>query len=99
MKIMLSPVRRDGTLTLVKSGDTLTINGEDFDFSGVPEGATLPRGAVACDSLCSDVTREDGELCLTLTLPLAPDAPDAGRFPAPVHAVHDGPIPLPGGEK
>ncbi len=42
MHITLSPMRRDGTLTLHRAGDVLTINGA-FDFSGIGDGATLPR--------------------------------------------------------
>ena len=49
MHITLSPSRRDDRLTLSKKGDTLTINGEAFDLSAIPDGATLPRDAVACE--------------------------------------------------
>ena len=41
MKIILSPMRRDAQLTLSKSGDLLTLNGEAFDFSGLPNGAQV----------------------------------------------------------
>ena len=39
MQITLTPQRRDDTLTLTRSGDVLTINGEAFDFAAIPEGA------------------------------------------------------------
>ncbi|OWV58337.1 hypothetical protein CDZ98_15060, partial [Mameliella alba] len=47
MQITLSPVRREGRPTLERLGDALVIDGETFDFSGVPEGAQLPAEAVA----------------------------------------------------
>ena len=40
MKIKLSPILLNTPLDLSRSGDTLTINGETFDFSPLPEGAT-----------------------------------------------------------
>ena len=48
MKISFTPVRRSDSLVLSKLGDTLTINGEIYDFAALPEGATLPREGVAC---------------------------------------------------
>ena len=96
MHISFSPMRRDDMLTLARSGDVLTINGEAFDFEGVTEGATLPRAAVGCDWLDSDVSRTDGVLSLTLILPLGGDPPQAARFPEPVTVSGDGPVTLPG---
>lgn len=95
MKINLCPIRRDDTLTLSRSGDTLTINGEIFDFSAIPDGATLPRAAVDCDWLASDVERVNGVLTLTVILPHGPNAPEETRFPEPLTLTTDGPIALP----
>ncbi|MDT8853500.1 hypothetical protein RNZ50_00330 [Paracoccaceae bacterium Fryx2] len=95
MHITLSPCRHDGTLTLHRAGDTLTVNGEPFDLAGIPEGATLPRAAVACDWLGSDITRTGGVLHLTLILPHGPDAPPGTLFPAPLLLTGDGPVALP----
>lgn len=95
MHIILTPQRRDDTLTLMRSGDTLTINGEAFDFASVPEGAILPKDAVTCDWLASDVTRQGGVLHLTLILPHGADAPPETLFPVPVSVTADGPIALP----
>lgn len=94
MHITLSPSRRDDRLTISKSGDTLTINGEAFDLSAIPDGATLPRDAVACEWLASDIERIDGVLRLTLILPHGARAPHETRFPEPIDAT-DGPIGLP----
>ncbi|MGP3699185.1 hypothetical protein [Rhodobacter sp. NSM] len=95
MHITVTPQRRDDRLTLTRSGDILTINGEALDLSGIPEGATLPRDAVACDWLASDIERIGGVLHLTLLLPHGPDAPAATLFPEPVLVEADGPIPVP----
>ncbi|WP_372610191.1 hypothetical protein [Aquicoccus sp.] len=95
MKISFSPMRRDDTLTLSRSGDTLTINGETFDLSGIPEGATLPQDAVTCDWLASDVERIDGDLHITLILPHGATAPQEALFPEPLTVARDGPIELP----
>lgn len=94
MQIKFTPVRHDDRLFLSVVGDVLTINGQAFDFSGVPEGATLPREAVTCDRLASDVERIGGQITLMLILPHGPHAPQETLFPAPV-SVTDGPVPLP----
>jgi hypothetical protein len=94
MQISFSPMRRDDRPELSVSGDVLTINGEEFDFSGVPDGATLPQEAVACDWLASDVERIGGVLHLTLILPHGADAPQEALFPEPL-SVSEGSIPLP----
>ena len=95
MKIILSPQRRDDTLTVTKQGDTLTINGTAYDFSVVPDGATLPRDATDCKWLASDVERINGVLHLTLLLPHGADASEAARFPQPIINPADGVLELP----
>jgi hypothetical protein len=96
MNITLSPQRRDdGPLTLSRQGDVLTINGTAYDFSQLPDGATLPREAVECQWLVSDVERIGGVLHLTLLLPHGGTAPEATRFPAPLTVTDNGPITLP----
>ena len=95
MNITLSPQRRDEALTVIKSGDTLTINGTAYDFSVVPDGATLPKDATDCDWLASDVERIGGVLHLTLLLPHGADASEAARFPQPIISPADGELELP----
>jgi hypothetical protein len=95
MKITLSPIRSDSQLTLSCLDDVLTINGEDFDFTPLPDGATLPRDAVACAWLAEDVTRDaQGLLTVPLLLPHGAEAPSETLFPQPILA-QNGPIPLP----
>ncbi|GGG59698.1 hypothetical protein GCM10011415_02010 [Salipiger pallidus] len=96
MNIILSPVRLDTQLELFKSGDTLTINGEAFDFSALPAGATLPRAAINCDWIAGDVTRDEaGVLTVPVVLPHGGNAPEETCFPEPLVDVPDGPVELP----
>ena len=95
MQITLIPQRRNDSLSLSKTGDILTINGVDFDFTGLTEGEVLPREDVACDWLASDVTRTGGEVQLSLILPHGANAPVETKFPAPITITVDGPITLP----
>lgn len=90
-QIDLSPMRRDDRLEVSVSGDVFTINGAAFDFSALPEGASLPRDAVACDWLAGDAERIGD---LSLILPHGANAPGETRFPVPVMAG-DGPVDLP----
>lgn len=95
MLINLSPQRRDDVLILSKSGDALTINGVPYDFSQLPEGATLPREAVDCEWICGNVERVNGELVIPILLPHGPDASEAARFPEPLSVTNNGQVVLP----
>ncbi|WP_323038235.1 hypothetical protein [Gemmobacter sp.] len=95
MHITLSPIRSDAELTLHRAGDVLTIGGVAHDFGGLPDGALLPRAAVDCPWLASDIVRQGGRLHLTLLLPHAAEAPPETLFPAPLADPADGPVPLP----
>lgn len=95
MHIKLSPQRSDNRLSLERDNDTLIINGESFDFSELPEGATLPRDAIESDVIVSDVERIDGEIHLTVLLPHGANAPEETRFPEPIKVSEDGVITLP----
>ncbi|MCR9274397.1 MULTISPECIES: hypothetical protein [unclassified Mameliella] len=94
MQITLSPVRREGRPSIERNGDSLIIDGETFDFSGVPEGATLPADAVASEWVVGPVERIGGSLHLTLALSHGANAPAATLFPAPL-APTNGAIILP----
>lgn len=95
MQIKLSPQRRDDTLTVTKQGETLTINSTAYDFSVIPDGATLPKDATDCEWLASDVDRIDGVLHLTLILPHGANASESARFPQPIVNPADGELELP----
>lgn len=93
MHIAFSPVRTDRRPVFEKSGDILVIDGEAFDFSGLPEGGRLPSEAVETDWITGCIERRDGLLSLTLLLPHGADAPGETLFPVPVTVTADGPIP------
>lgn len=95
MKLNLMPTRTEERPTITRSGDTLTIDGEAFDFAGVTEGATLPAEAIASDWFTGPVERIGGVINLTLRLPHGPNAPVATRFPVPITLTQNGPVSLP----
>lgn len=95
MHITLSSQRRDDSLAVTKQGDTLTINGTIFDFSVIPDGATLPASAVDCDYLTGNIERIAGVLHLSLILPHGPNPSQAVAFPAPIANPPNGKLELP----
>jgi len=95
MRIILSPQVRGDTLNVARHGDTLTINGRVFDFSPLPDGAALPAEAIDCEYIVGPVERVDGQLRLTLLLPITANASEAARFPEPIIDPADGPLELP----
>ena len=95
MKITLSPTRTDTPLIVSRAGDTLTLNGEEFDFGPLGEGETLPADAIDSEWIAGDVTRTDGALHITLRLPHGANAPEETRFPETIIDPPDGEIALP----
>lgn len=88
MIINLSPQRRDDVdaLSLVVDGDKLSINGTQYDFGPLPEGAALPATATASEWLVGEIVRVDGVIAVTVILPHGPNPPPAMGFPEPVIA-------------
>lgn len=95
MIIKLSPQRRDDTLEVSRAGGVLTINGEDFDFSQMAAGDTLPAAAIKSPWFAGQVDNVGGELELTLILPLPINYSPEQAFPAPLENVADGPVVFP----
>lgn len=95
MNITLNPQRRDDTLTVSKSGDTLTVNGITYDFSVIPDGATLHASAVDCEYITGDLERINGILHISLILPHGPNPSQDVAFPAPIINPPDGVLELP----
>lgn len=95
MHITFSPCGGMPPITLAREGDTLIINGEVVDFSGLADGGVLPAEDVSSTHLVGDVRRKDGVLHLTLILPHGPNAPEETRFPAPITVEDDGPVEIP----
>lgn len=95
MIIYFSPVRDDESMTASIAAEVLTVNGQSFDFTLLPEGATLPAGAIDSGHFAGPVSRINGELHLTLRLPHGPNPSQAVAFPEPIHVTEDGPVALP----
>jgi len=72
------------TLSASRQGDALTINGEVFDFTAIPEGATLPAEAIVSEWLSGDIERINGEIVLTLLIPVTEKSTAKANFPSPL---------------
>ena len=99
MRISFSPQRRDGTLTVSRHGDILTINGVPVDLSAIPDGATLPAEAINSEWIVGPVERIDGVLHLAILLPHGPNPSPAVAFPEPITVTANGPITVPQDEE
>ncbi|MFZ5938887.1 hypothetical protein ACOKS3_29215, partial [Pseudomonas sp. HS6-2] len=99
MIIKFCTVFSDQPFSLSRLGDMLTINGLALDFAKLPEGATLPAGAISCNDVLGPVERRDGKLRITLFLRHPVDAPEVARFPGDIIDPPAGPILVPGIEQ
>lgn len=95
MQIIFSPQRNKKSLSIIKTGDALTINGEGVDFSGLADGAKLTQAEINNPWICGEVSRVDGELIVPVLLPHGANAPETRRFPEPITVVNDGEVTLP----
>lgn len=95
MRILLSPQRREDTIEVIKNGDVLTINGEYFDLSAIREGDNLPREAIESIWFAGPVDRTNGDLIVTLLLPIPWNYSQEQAFPDPLENVPDGPVLFP----
>ena len=95
MNIVLVPTRTDDTIEVFKSGDILTLNGEDFDFSQIGEGDSLPSSAIDSPWFIGEQVRVGGDLVLTMFLPNPWNYSQEQAFPVPLVGVPDGKVILP----
>ena len=101
MIITLNPIRSDSELTLVRTGDCLTINGVAHDFSAIAEGGSLDLSEIGSPWILSEVRRVAGRLYLDILMPHGPlpcpppPAALAVTHPAPLELDADGPVTLP----
>lgn len=95
MIISFYPQCRPDALTASKAGDVLTINGETYDFSSLPDGSTIAEGSIPCPWIIGPVERLGGHLHLTLILPHDWAPSPAVAFPAPLTVTADGPVAIP----
>lgn len=99
MKIKLFAHLCDWPIEASVDGDVITINGEAFDLSGIPEGYTLPGDAVGNKFFEGPwpIVRIDGILHFTLRLPVSEGTLDIYRDPDNpiIIDVVEGVVPLP----
>jgi hypothetical protein len=95
MRLRFLPQRRDEMFELERRGECLIVNGQELDFSSVPDGGVATPADIGSAWLAENVRRENGQIEVTLFLPLEANAPESRRFPEPVLAETDGPIALP----
>ncbi|MBK3745856.1 hypothetical protein G3A39_42635 [Paraburkholderia aspalathi] len=96
MRVSFSPQFSNETLTVIKSGGILTINGAAFDFTALPDDATIPPDATGCKWIIGPVDRIDGVLHLTLLLPYSDDDADGSvTHPQPLINPPDGELAIP----
>lgn len=95
MIIKLSPQRRDEILSVIKNGSVLKVNGEDFDFSPMLEGSTLPWEAIKSGWFGGPVEMQNGEITLTLMIPLPYNYSQAQAWPVDLVNVPDGDVQFP----
>lgn len=95
MVITLSPQWRPVDAVYVKNGDTISVNGEVFDFSKIEDGDTLPKEAISSDWFCGDVERIGGHITIKLISPFPTNHSPEQAFPEPVIMNGDGEVPLP----
>lgn len=95
MLIKFSPVRMDVDFQVSKFGDVLTINGQNFDFTQLPNGGVLPKEAIDSIWFAGDVTRVAGVIELTLILPHGQNPSNSVAFPEPIRVTKDGEINVP----
>lgn len=95
MRITFLPQLRDGVLTVIKSGDQLSINGELFSFEALPDGATIPAGKIPFEWIFGEVERINGKVNLTLFLPHGPSPSASVAYPEAIIDPPDGPLSIP----
>lgn len=84
-KITLSPQFSGSKLTLIKSGATLTINGETYDFSSLNDGDEVPSDAIDNPFIIGDINRIDDVVNMTIIMPYSdPNADENIAYPKPL---------------
>jgi hypothetical protein len=95
MIINLEPQRRNDELVVFKKGDILIINGKIFDFTPLPDNSILPSSAVNCEFIAGNILKKNGEIMLSLILPLQTTSTIERKFPKPIINPIDGYLEFP----
>ncbi len=94
-KISFAPQCSAVDLSLEKRGGVLIVNGDELDFSDLPDGGGYPPEAIDNPSIVGGVTRAGEEIQITVILPYM--MPGHFETPPPITVINDGPIELPEG--
>lgn len=83
MKITLWADLVDWPLEVSVDKDILSINGESFDFSVIPDGFSLPGSSVGSKYFVESdhIFRKDGEIYVTIRYPVTWNSPEELRNP------------------
>lgn len=92
-RVSFSPLLSEGTLTVIKFGEKLTINGDTIDLSVIPDSATVKHAHVIHPFLVDKIERINGVINLTVRLPYIADG--HVKTPVPITVTTDGSISLP----
>jgi hypothetical protein len=97
MKISFSPQTREDAVVLeITPGGRLRINGELYNFDPLGDGDTIEAGVIPCDWIIGPVHRVDGEVQLTVLLPVPFGCRDEWmNFPEPITVTEPGIVPIP----
>lgn len=97
MYINFNPVRLDKELKIIKEGDKLIINEEEFDFTNLENDQIIPNDAIDSEWIVGDVKKENNNIFITIRLPHGPATEKNynRRFPKPIEVIKDGEIELP----
>lgn len=94
-EISFCPQLSDADLSLEKRGNVLIVNGDELDFSDLPDGGEYPPEAIDNPPIVGGVTRVGEEIQITVILPYL--MPGHFETPPPITVINDGPIELPEG--
>lgn len=75
----------------------LKINDTEYDFSTLPDGATIPAGETGNPFIVGPIDRVGSEIHLTLILPIPAKPSHAQAFPEPLTITTNGAVALPEG--
>lgn len=96
MNLKMYPQRWDNEpYELVKLGDSVFINGEEFDFSSMQEGSELPANAIASKWFMSKMERINGDIELIMLYPIPANYSPEQANPSFLVDVPDGVVVLP----
>ena len=95
MIIKFSPQIGAGQCSLSKQGETITVDGETFDFSGIAEGDYMDIDDIGCPFIVNHVRRIDGQVIVKVRFGIGQNASANQTFPEDLIDPPDGAILFP----